>query len=400
MRILVALDSFKDALGAAAAGRAVVEGLRAANPAVEVDLAPLTDGGEGFVEVLAITRSASVRTTSVPGPLGEPVMANWALVPARSLDSGVLGALQLTAETLAGRPLAVLEMAQAAGLEQVLPAQRNPWLTSTRGFGMLLTTAAGAGAGAILVGLGGSATNDLGLGALAALGLTGTDRTGCDLTPLHPATWHRLAAFNGHPLLPGNPPVRLACDVTHPLLGPLGATATFGPQKGLPADDVGPLDALADRVAHMLIDHVGSSATTLNEPGAGAAGGLGWGLRAGLGARVRLVPGFDLVGAWLELPARVARADLVITGEGRFDATSLGGKGPGRLIQLAHTLRKPIRVLAGSVAEGLTTHLPAHLPAHHITAITHPGESLAQALPLTDQRLRNAARRVMAEIGE
>ena len=171
----------------------------------------------------------------------------------------------------------------------------------------------------------------------------------------------------------------IACDVTNPLLGPRGATATFGPQKGLALGDVPKLEAQLARMAALLCDACGQPFSLTETPGTGATGGFPFGLMVGVGAKI--VPGFDLVSAWLDLPARLAAADLVITGEGRFDATSLGGKGPGALVAEAKRLGKAVHVFAGSLglpeADGLHAISPAGLP-------------LAEALPRTAEFLATA----------
>lgn len=405
MRVLVALDKFKHALSAVAANAAVADGLRAARPDLDIVQTPLTDGGDGFVAVLAAARGGALQTTTVPGPRGETVTATWCLVPVERLNEAIWTALRLSPGSLGGRPLAVVEMAQTAGLEQVPADQRDPHLTSTYGLGCLLREAVAAGAGAVLVGLGGSATSDLGLGALAALGLQGQDAQGADLGALAPATWPSLHRFHGRPTLgPDDAPVplRLACDVTNPLLGPTGAAAVFGPQKGLPPAAWPAFDAQARRVSDLLLEHLGAPADSRDLPGAGAAGGLGWGLVVGLNLqedttsadRVQLVPGFDLVIAWLDLAAQVRASDAVITGEGRFDRSSLGGKGPGTLVALAHAAGKPVWVLAGAIGSNLGNPAPSPLTADRLIALTPPGEPMALAWPQTAARLQLAAARL------
>ena len=180
------------------------------------------------------------------------------------------------------------------------------------------------------------------------------------------------------------PPIFIACDVTNPLLGPRGATATFGPQKGLLPGEVPRLEAQMSRMAALLAAACGQTPAPIEVPGTGATGGFPFGLMVGAGAKI--IPGFDLVAAWLDLPSRIAAADLIITGEGRFDATSLGGKGPGTLVQEARRLGKTAHVFAGSLG------LPATDGLH---AITPAGMPLAEALPRTAEFLAAAVQQAL-----
>jgi glycerate kinase len=238
-------------------------------------------------------------------------------------------------------------------------------------------------AGAILLGVGGSATNDLGLGALAALGFKFFAANGTPITVPTPDTWERITRIE--PAKLDLPPVFIACDVTNPLLGPRGATATFGPQKGLAPADVPKLEAQMARMAALLCAACGQPLTLADTPGTGATGGFPFGLMVGLGAKI--IPGSALVSAWLDLPARLAAANLVITGEGRFDATSLGGKGPGALVAEARRLGKPAHVFAGSVDLPALSGVEGH-------AISPKDLPLAEALPRTAEFLAATVQRI------
>lgn len=380
MRVLVVLDKFKEALPAPAACAAVAAGLRAAHPDWTLDLCPLADGGDGFVAALAADGRGETRTTTVAGPLGEPVSAAWALVPPAAIPSAALARLELSGPA----PLAVIEMAACSGLALVPPDRRDVWRGSSRGVGQLIHAAARAGAGAILLGVGGSATNDLGLGALSALGWRALDAAGRPVDPPTPVRWREIGRVAPPSAdTPSPPPIHIACDVTNPLVGPRGATFAYGPQKGLVPADCARLDAELARLAALLADAAGAPRTVLETPGAGAAGGIAGGLMAALGAR--LAGGFDLVSAWLDLERRVARADLVITGEGAFDATSLAGKGPGGLARAALAEGKRVVVLAGRIQ---LADPPADL---ELLRITPPGMPLAEALPATARLLEAAA---------
>jgi glycerate kinase len=374
MRCLVAFDKFKDALTAPQACAAAAAALRAKHPDWELDLCPLTDGGEGFVEILSAGREARLEQLEVPGPRDGSVVAPLAFVRAQALPDAARQRLGVTGT------VAVAGLASASGLALLAPEARNPWHTTTLGTGELLRHAAAQKADAILLGIGGSATNDLGLGALSALGLRFIDAFGQVIQPPLPVKWNQLVRIEGRVSLP---PLFIACDVTHPLLGQKGATVTFGPQKGLPPTDVLELETRARHVAGLLCDHAAKPRELTATPGAGAAGGIAFGLMVAAGAR--LVPGFDLVSDWLALPARIATADLVITGEGRFDATSLGGKGPGSIAAQARRLGKPAHIFAGSL--GVEEDR-----SHH--AITPRDLPLAEALPRTAELLATAVGRV------
>ena len=237
-RVLLAFDKFKDALTAPEAVAAVAAALRETQPGWTLDLAPLADGGEGFVSIL--TQAAQGREVPVvaTGPRGERRPAGFGLVRVSSIPGRARAQLQLSGETNADATVAVIEMAAISGLALLPQDQRDPWQTTTLGTGELMRAAAESGAVAVLLGVGGSATNDLGLGALAALGLEFTDAAGRPIHPPVPAEWTRIARLSGR-LVAGLPPVYIACDVTNPLLGPRGAAAVYGPQKGLrPADHV------------------------------------------------------------------------------------------------------------------------------------------------------------------
>lgn len=383
-RVLLALDKFKDALTAQQAGEAVAAVLRAQHPDWTLELAPLADGGEGFSTIL--TQAAGGREIAVvaAGPRGGRRPAVFGLVPVSAIPVEARIRLQLSAAPAQGATVAVIEMAAISGLALLPQDQRDPWQTTTCGTGELMREAAAAGAGAILLGVGGSATNDLGLGALAALGLTFTDATGRPVDPPVPAEWSRIIRVSGS--VPVKlPPVFIACDVTNPLFGSRGAAAVYGPQKGLRPADHARLEKESERIANLLCMHCGQPGTLMDLPGTGAAGGISFGLMAAAGAK--LLPGFDLVSAWLDLEKKLAAADIVITGEGRFDESSLEGKGPGAVAARALALGKTVHVFAGQVTAPLRPGLALH-------AITPPGTPLAQALLGARANLVQAACRV------
>lgn len=371
MRVLLAFDKFKGCLSAPQACDLAVRALRGRHRDWQLDACPLTDGGEGFAEILSASVNGQRLRVDATGPRGGLLAATIGLIPPRQVPSSVrpwLDFPDLASES--SRPLAVIEMAAASGLALLPPELQDPWQATTYGTGQLIRAAAESGAIGILLGVGGSATNDLGLGALAALGLEFRDADGGRIRLPAPVNWHRVESIEGE-LFSSIPPICIACDVTNPLLGPDGAAAVYGPQKGLRPGDLPQMEALMERMARMLGGYCRKSPTLAAAPGMGAAGGLPFGLVAG--ARARLAPGFELVSAWLDLRARIAAADLVLTGEGCFDATSLSGKGPGAVATQARALGKMVHVFAGRLAEGVACD------GCQLHAITPPGLSFAQA---------------------
>ena len=383
MRVLLAFDKFKDSLTAPEACTIAADALRAAHPDWTLDLCPLADGGEGFCPILTRAAGGTIETLRVTGPRGQPVDATLGFVPLAHIPAAAVALLHLPPATRSPAIVAVIEMASASGLALLPPDQRDPWQTTTRGTGELMRYAAARGATALVLGVGGSATHDLGLGALAALDVNGTARAGLPVDPPIPARWSEILGFHGRAAA-GLPPIRIACDVTNPLTGPNGAAATYGPQKGLQPPDLARLDAESSRLGKLLCTHCGRPESLLETPGAGAAGGISFGLMTA--ADAVLLPGFDLVSAWLDLEPKLAAADLVITGEGRFDASSLQGKGPGAVAARALALGKKVQVFAGSAT---VANPPANLSLH---SITPAGTPLATALRDAPANLAHAVR--------
>jgi glycerate kinase len=357
VRIVIAPDEFGGTLSAVQAAAAIAAGWRAAAPRDALDLAPVSDGGPGFLDVLAAALPRARRMgLSVQGPLGGPVPASYLL----------------------DGTTAYVESAQACGLHLVAAGDRDPKATSSYGVGEIIRAAASVGATRIVVGLGGSATNDGGAGLLAALGGRGVDADGRPLPP-GGAALRELGAIEGWPVLPGVELVA-ATDVQAPLLGLAGASAVFGPQKGASPNDVQILDAALSRWADVLEERASRPVREL--PGAGAAGGLGAALLA-LGA-VR-ESGFDLVQRVVRLPHRVARADLVVTGEGTFDFSSLDGKVVSGVSAAAADVGLPCLVIAGQVTVGRRESAAAGIDATYAVAdavgveasMEQPAEELA-----------------------
>lgn len=374
MHILAAFDKFKDSMSAAEACKAAALGIVAAHPQqpTSVTLAPLTDGGEGFSLILTQVAGGHLEYHNVSGPLGEEIEAPLGWVDCENLPPAVESFIPLRD----GR-LAIIEMAAVAGLEQVPREERHPANCTSYGIGELIRIAVAQEATAILIGIGGSATSDLGLGALEALGLKFIARNGTELELLTPQQWPFLEAISGELELE-LPQIYIACDVDNPLLGARGAAATYGPQKGLQPDEIEPFDAEACRIARLLCNHLDRPIALCEVPGSGAAGGIGFGLK--VACHAAFIPGFALVTAWLDLKQRIAEADLILTGEGEFDQSSLAGKGPFALIEEAHKTQTQALLFAGVIDPAAADRVQALHPSCALYSINSEDCSLEEAL--------------------
>jgi glycerate kinase len=326
MKIVLAPDSFKGSLSSTEAAEAMARGVRKVLPEAELVLLPLSDGGEGLVESLVVASRGEVVECEVTGPLGTPVKAKL----------GLMG----------GGKTAVIEMAQASGLILVPEEERNPLVTTTFGTGELIAKALDLGCEHLIIGIGGSATNDGGMGMAQALGVRFLDEQG-ELLGSGGAELARLAEIDVSRRDPRLDEVRIevACDVTNPLTGPQGASHIYGPQKGATPEMVELLDAALNRYDQILKRDLGKDVGRI--PGAGAAGGLGAGLMALLGGK--LVSGIELVLDVLDFEGKAEGADLVLTGEGRFDGQSAYGKVPMGVAKRSRALDIPVVVIAGTV---------------------------------------------------
>lgn len=352
MRVLIAPDSFDATLSATAAAQALERGWRRGAPDDEIVLRPLTDGGSGFVTVLHNALGGTLHPMQVTGPLGEPVRACW-------LEHDGTG---------------YVECAQACGLHLLPPPHRNAGAATTRGVGELLVAVRDAGLTAAVVGLGGSATTDGGAGMFAALGAVPVDSDGRAL-PDGGAALARAAALHGTPALRGVA-LLAAADVTNPLLGPHGAAATFGPQKGADAAEVQRLETALARWAEVLEATTGR--VVAEQPGAGAAGGLGAALLALGAARVS---GAQLVCDRTGLDPALDAAQLVVTGEGSFDWQSLRGKLVTTVSAGAARRGLPCIVVAGQVSVGRREAAAAGVTATYAAARQAGGVAAALADP-------------------
>jgi len=371
MKIVIAPDSFKDSLSAEKVADAIAAGLADVMPHAQLVKCPMADGGEGTVEAIVAAGNGQLRRNHVQGPLGAPIEAHWGWLP----DSHT----------------AIIEMAEASGLQLLKPEQRNACITSTFGTGELIKAALDAGARRVILAIGGSATNDAGAGALQALGLGLFDAQGNHLPRGGLALAH-VARIELSDLDPRLAEVRfeIAADVNNPLCGEHGASAIFGPQKGASAEQVRLLDQalghFADHCANVLPKDV------RHEPGSGAAGGLGFAAKAFFGAQFRA--GVEVVAELVGLAEAVKGADLVITGEGRFDAQTLRGKTPFGVASIARAEGVPVVVLAGTLGEGYQA-----LYEHGINAAFAIAsgpmtlqDACARAAPLLTDRARDIAR--------
>ncbi|MER8071410.1 glycerate kinase [Streptomyces sp. NPDC094034] len=375
-RIAIAPSGFKESLSARQVAQSIAEGLLRVVPDAEVDLIPLVDGGEGTAEALAAATSGRLVPYTATGPVGDPVDSHFAL----------LGG------TTPGTPTAVVEMAAVAGLSLVPAGRRDPGATTTHGVGQLIGAALDLGVRRVLVGCGDSGTSDGGAGALRALGARLLDHRGRELPPGGAALrgLDRIDTSGLDPRLSGTE-LLVACNPFNVLCGPRGVARVFGPQKGAGPAMVEELSLALERWAAVLTRDLSPATDLRTAPGTGASGGLGAGLAA-LGAR--LLPRFDVLLDRLDLDARLARADLVITAEGALDHQTVRGKIPAEVARRAHASGVPVLVLAGTIGQGAhevravgvdaySSILPA--PVALPEALDRGGEFLADA---TERALR------------
>jgi glycerate 2-kinase len=377
MRILLAPQALKGSLTAAETAQALAQGVRVAALDTQVIELPIADGGEGTVEAMVAATGGMTIPVTVTGPLGEPVAAFF----------GILGEVGSTERT------AVIEMAATSGLPLVPPERRDPRITTTWGTGELIRHALDQGCRRLLIGIGGSATNDGGAGMVQALGAHLLDEQGQELLP-GGAALARLARIVSETLDPRlrQTIVQVACDVDNPLCGPNGASAIYGPQKGATPIMVRELDDALRHYAEIIKRDLGLD--VLDLPGAGAAGGLGAGLVAFLDAN--LLPGSRMVLDALQLDTHLATADLVITAEGHLDTQTLRGKSVGAVTAAAKARGIPVIVVVGGVSSeehmlyemGIAAIVP--LPTHPMTL----AEAMSSAAPLVSRAAERALRLV------
>ena len=327
MRILIAPDKFKESLTARQVAAAIRDGFHSVFGDASFDLVPVADGGEGTAGIFLEALGGDWVEVDTHDALGRPVKASYAWIPSGEF--------------------AVIDMSAASGLWRISADERDPSHSSTFGTGELAVDAINHGAKSLVIGLGGSATNDAGVGMAVALGWKFLDLDGHPVAP-YPADFGRIRRIVA-PAKPHSCSVTGLCDVGNPLLGESGATRIFGPQKGATPDALTMLEDSLSHLARLCTEQLGKDFSGV--PGAGAAGGLGFGLLAFLQAT--LESGFSAVARLMSLESRVADADLVITGEGRLDAQSLHGKAPFEIARLAERHGKRVIGFAGSIEDEL-----------------------------------------------
>ncbi|VUS97772.1 Glycerate 2-kinase [Klebsiella pasteurii] len=362
MKIVIAPDSYKESLSALDVATAIEQGFREIYADAEYVKLPVADGGEGTVEAMVAATQGCRIAVTVTGPLGELVDAFYGL-------SG-------------DKQCAFIEMAAASGLESVPPARRNPLLTTSWGTGELIRHALDAGVSQIIIGIGGSATNDGGAGMVQALGAKLLTKDNQQIAAGGRAL-ENLARIDVSELdkrLAGCR-IDVACDVTNPLTGPEGATAVFGPQKGATAEMISCLDSALAHFAEII--HRDLEMDVLHLEGGGAAGGMGAGLYAFCGAKLR--PGIEIVTDALHLADIVADADLVITGEGRIDSQTVHGKVPVGVARVAKRYNLPVIGIAGSLTPDVGI-----VHQHGLDAVF----SVIYSICTLDEALENAAENV------
>lgn len=367
MKIVIAPDSFKDSLSAQRVAEAIALGVSDALPRAEIVLCPMADGGEGTMDAILAVLHGERRYARVNGPLGGSVRACWGW--------------------LAQSRTAIIEMAEASGLQLIPIDQRDACRSSSFGTGQLIMEAVNYGAEKIVLAIGGSATNDAGSGMLRALGVRFLDAQQRDLEEGGLAL-SELAHVDVEALDPRLKSIRfeVAADVDNPLCGEHGASFVFGPQKGATPEELQLLDEALDRFADCCLEVVEKDVR--GEAGSGAAGGMGFAAKAFLGAVFR--PGVEVVAELVGLADKTMDARLVITGEGRCDFQTLRGKTPIGVARVARTYGVPVVIIAGSLGDGYET-LYTH-GVHAAFAITSGPMSLADACELAPALLRDRAR--------
>jgi len=374
MNILLAPDSFKDCLDAAGVARSLEKGILNRAPAFHVTAIPMADGGEGTVQALVSVLNGRLVRVQVMDPLFREIHATC----------GISG----------DGSLAVMEMASASGLELLGPGQRDPLRTTTFGTGQLILHALDQGCREILLGIGGSATNDGGMGMAAALGVEFLDVRGKPVRPVG-GNLAKVRTIRTGLLDPRLQQVKLqvACDVDNPLTGPQGATLVYGRQKGAGPETLQQLERGMKHLAQLIREQLGMDVEHI--PGAGAAGGLGGGLMAFAGAR--LTGGFDLVARHAGLEQAIAKADVVVTGEGRMDAQTLHGKVPDGVAKLARNGGKKVIAVGGIIEPEARKDLEDAFD--HLVSLHDPARDPAWSIRNAPVLLEKAGKEIIDWLG-
>lgn len=369
MKILIAPDSFKNALSAMKVGASLREGLHRAMPGAKIRVVPMADGGEGTVESVIDATGGRLVKVKVHDPLMREIEA----------DFGITG----------DGDTAIIEMASASGIQLIRPDERDPWITSTYGTGELIRKALDEGCRTILLGIGGSATNDCGTGMAMALGVNFIDREGNPLKHGGGALGEvRDIDLTGLDKRIRKTRILVACDVSNPLTGPSGASLVYGPQKGADESMVRMLDSNLSVFAGLIHKQLGKDVDKVR--GSGAAGGLGAGLIAFLNGK--LVQGVPAIAERIGLEESVKWADLVITGEGSIDFQTQFGKTPFGVAQIAKKHNKPVIAVAGTVGDGAEVLYSKGFNA--IISIMDRPTTLEEAIRQTPELLESAGERI------
>jgi len=373
MKLVIAPDSFKECMSAFTAADAIESGFREIFPNLDCIKLPLADGGEGTAKILTQANQGQWLTSNVDDPLGRPINADWGWLPSQAT--------------------AIIEIAAASGLDRLSPEERDPLAASSFGTGQLIRQALDKGAKRLIIGLGGSATNDGGAGILCALGGQLLNGEGKPLAPggAALASLSRLDLSNLHPRC-REVEVILACDVSNPLCGPQGASAVFGPQKGADASTVSQLDQALAHFARIIATETGEQLA--DRPSFGAAGGAPAGL--GLAFELTIRPGIEVILETLGAEQALQGASLLITGEGRLDGQTLQGKTPFGVATLARRQNIPVIGIAGALGEGHEALYDG--PFDALFSLVPGAIPLEQALQHGPQLLRDCARNLAATL--
>ena len=369
MKIIIAPDSFKESLSSLEVANQIEAGFREIFQNAEILKLPVADGGEGTVEALITATGGEIRKVRVNGPLGDPVEAFY----------GICG----------NEKTAVIEMAAASGLALVPVAKRNPMLTSSFGTGQLISKALDDGLRHLIIGIGGSSTNDAGAGMLQALGVRLIDKQGVDI-PVGGGNLDRLMMIDISQIDSRlkKCQIEVACDVDNPMTGKRGASAVFGSQKGASPEMIKILDANLAHFARLIERDLGISIEKV--PGSGAAGGMGGALLAFLNASLR--PGVEIVLDAVDVKTLIKDADLVITGEGCIDGQSIFGKTPAGIARIAKQHGIPVIAIAGSL--GTDAEKILDFGVHAIFSVVNRPCSLEEALAMASENIRRTSKSV------
>ncbi|PCE63371.1 glycerate kinase [Sediminicola luteus] len=377
MNIVLAPDSFKECLSATEVAQAMAQGILEVVPEANIKQIPISDGGEGLLDALVLPLGGTIKSTEVQDPLGRLITAEYGLLP--------------------DGKTAVIEMAKASGLELLTPAEKNPLITTTYGTGQLARAALDQGCDRFILGIGGSATNDGGVGMAQALGYRFLDGEGNELPPGGGSLGNLVTIDSSHvdPRIK-NASFTVACDVSNPFIGATGASKIYGPQKGAKPDMVELLDANLQHLAETISQQL--KVDIAQVPGSGAAGGLGGGLLAFFQGHLK--QGIELILQTLELDKHLQNADLVFTGEGKIDGQTLYGKTIAGLGRLAQKHNVPVIAVAGKLGEGSENLAQIGVTAS-FSIVNGPmtlSDSMANAGPLIQKQLSQIMRCITLSI--